>query len=96
MEEKGQTDVFKRFFRYEDKLVWLTPFSYSADREKTGGFNDDDWYLLNSKTKVKVDEYFTMAQKWGADVVVSPCEQATITSGKKKRKRSLKAAAKHA
>ena len=28
--------------------------------------------------------------------MVSPCEQVTLTSGKKKRKRSLNAAAKHA
>ena len=86
----------KRFFRYEDKQVWLTPFSYSAEKEKTGGFNDEDHFLLNSRTKVSADAYFEMARKWAPDFIVTPCEQVTHTSGKKKRRRSLKAAAKHA
>jgi tRNA-guanine family transglycosylase len=86
----------KRYFRYEDKQVWLTPFSYSTEREKTGGFNDEDHFLLNSRTKVSADSYFEMARKWAPDFVVTPCEQVTHTSGKKKRRRSLKTAAKHA
>jgi len=53
--------ALKRFFRYEDKLLWLTPFSYSNEREKTGGFNDEEHFLLNSKTKVHVHEYFDMS-----------------------------------
>lgn len=96
---KGEEErsALKRFFRYEDKHVWLTPFSYSADqKERTGGFNDDEHFLLNLKTKVKVTDYFEMAGAWGPDFVVTPCEQVTAASGKKKRKRSLKAGAKHA
>lgn len=90
-----ETSILKRFFRYEDKFVWLTPFAHSADKERTGGFTDDEYFLLNLRTKVHVREYFEMAQKWGADFVVAPIEQATASSGKKKRKRSLKAASKH-
>lgn len=87
--------LLKRFFRYEDKMVWLTPFSYSTDRENTSGFNDEEHFQLNLRTKVHVKEYFDMAHQWGADFVVAPCEQVTHKSGKKKRKRSLKTAAKH-
>ena len=92
---EGESAI-KRYFRYEDKQVWLTPFSYSTEKEKTAGFNDEDQYLLNSRNKVSVETYFQMAKAWGADFVVTPCEQVTHISGKKKRKRSLKAAAKHA
>ena len=94
--EGADSSALKRYFRFEDKFVWLTPFSYSADREKTGGFNNEDSYLLHSRHKVDVSEYYSMACEWGADFVVSPCEQVTNTSGRKKRRRSLKAAAKHA
>lgn len=37
-----------------------------------------------------------MAEEFGPDFVVTPCEQVTHESGKKKRKRSLKASVKHA
>jgi hypothetical protein len=95
VKEPETTSLLKRFFRYEDKLVWLTPFAHSGDKERTGGFNDEEHFLLNLKTKVHAKEYFDMAQNWGADFVVAPCEQVTASSGKRKRKRSLKAAGKH-
>ena len=91
-----EKSVLKRFFRYEDKIVWLTPFSYSDAREKVGGFNDEEHFLINSKTKIPAREYFKMAEEFGPDFVVTPCEQVTHESGKKKRKRSLKASVKHA
>jgi hypothetical protein len=76
--------------------VFLTPFSHSHDsKERVSCFNDEEHLLLNFKTKVHVREYYQMAEKWGADIVVSPCEQVTSESGKKKRKRALKAAGKH-
>ena len=43
-EEKDENkpgNHLKRYFNYEDKLVMLAPFSYSADKEKVTGFNDD-------------------------------------------------------
>jgi tRNA-guanine family transglycosylase len=39
----------------------LTPFSYSESREKVSGFNDEEHFLINSKAKVHVREYFKMA-----------------------------------
>jgi hypothetical protein len=66
--------TLKRFFRFEDKLVWLTPFSYSEARERIGGFNDEEHFLVNSKTKMHVKEYFKMAEEFGPDFVVTPCE----------------------
>ena len=44
----------KKYFNYEDKLVMLSPFSYSDKQEKVSGFNDDAHYLLNGKHKVKL------------------------------------------
>ena len=75
--------------------MWLTPFSYSETRERVGGFNDEEHLLVNSKSKVHVKEYFKMAEEFGPDFVVTPCEQVTHESGRKKRKRALKASAKH-
>ncbi len=75
-------------------MVWLTPFAYSAEKERTGGFNDEEHLLLNLNTKVHMSEYFKLAQHMGPDFVVAPTEQITSNSGKKKRKRALKAAAK--
>jgi len=91
----SEQSLLKRFFRFEDKLVWLTPFSYSPDKERTGGFNDEEHLLLNLNTKVHMNEYYKLARSnMGADFVVAPTEQITSNSGKKKRKRALKAAAK--
>ena len=43
----------KRYFNYQDKLVMLTPFPYSADnKERLGGFNDDQLLHLNNREKV--------------------------------------------
>jgi hypothetical protein len=39
-----------------------------------GGFNDEDYFLVNSKTKVHVRDYFKMSEEFGADFVVTPCE----------------------
>jgi hypothetical protein len=50
--------VLKRFFRFEDKLLWLTPFAYSPDKERTGGFNDEEHLMLNLNTKVHMSEYY--------------------------------------
>ena len=86
--------MLKRFFRFEDKLVWLTPFAYSPDKERTGGFNDEEHLMLNLNTKVHMSEYYQFAGGMGPDIVVAPTEQITSHSGKKKRKRALKAAAK--
>lgn len=86
--------MLKRFFRFEDKLLWLTPFAYSPDKERTGGFNDEEHLMLNLNTKVHMSEYYQFASGMGPDFVVAPTEQITSHSGKKKRKRALKAAAK--
>lgn len=74
--------------------MWLTPFAYSADKERTGGFNDEEHLMLNLNTKVHMSEYYQFAKDMGPDFVVAPTEQITSHSGKKKRKRALKAAAK--
>lgn len=42
-----------------------------------------------------VQEYLDLALDHQPDIIVSPTEQVTLTSGKKKRKRSQKAALKH-
>ena len=53
--------AIKSFFKFEDKLVWLTPFAYSSERERTVGFADEDQLLLNFRHKVHVNEYYEMA-----------------------------------
>ena len=45
--------------------------------------------------QASVDEYFTLAMEYEPDLIINPCEQVTSTSGKKKRKRSIKAAIKN-
>jgi hypothetical protein len=90
-----ESSLLKRFFRFDkNKLLWMTPFAYSGDKERTGGFNDEDHLLLNLNTKVPMTEYYEMAVTMGPDFVVAPTEQITSHSGKKKRKRALKASAK--
>jgi len=69
-----EKSVLKRFFRFEDKMVWLTPFSYSDARERVSGFNDEEHFLVNSRTKIHAREYFKMAEELGPDFVVTPCE----------------------
>jgi hypothetical protein len=69
-----EKSVLKRFFRFEEKMVWLTPFSYSEAREKVSGFNDEEHFLVNSRTKIHAREYFKIAEELGPDFVVTPCE----------------------
>jgi hypothetical protein len=38
----------------------FTPFPYSTDKERMGGYNDEDYYQLNGLEKVHVDQYFEM------------------------------------
>jgi hypothetical protein len=53
----------------------FSPFSYSADKEKVGGFNDEEHFLINNKHKVNVSEYFDFALNSNKpDIVVSPLE----------------------
>lgn len=73
----------------------FTPFSYSLDKERVSGFNDETHFQVNFKHKVHVNDYFDFAIQNGSDLIVAPCEQVTFTSGKKKRKRSQKAALKN-
>ena len=49
--KEGENSL-KRYFNYNDKLVVLSPFSYSLDKEKVSGFNDDVHFLLNGRHKV--------------------------------------------
>lgn len=52
-------------------------------------------YNLFLILQTHVQEYLDLAMDHQPDLIVSPTEQVTLTSGKKKRKRSQKAALKH-
>ena len=38
----------------------FSPFDYSDDKEKVSGYNDEQFFQLNGKEKVKVEDYFKM------------------------------------
>eukprot|EP00347_Sterkiella_histriomuscorum_P003481 403364131 len=95
LEQQHAKNPLKRYFNFDDKLVMFSPFSYSVDKEKVSGFNDETHFQVNFRHKVHVDKYFEFALQNTPDMIVSPCEQVTFTSGKKKRKRSQKAALKN-
>ena len=51
---RNENNPLKRYFNFNDKLVMLSPFSYSKDKEKVSGFNDEINFLINGKNKVNL------------------------------------------
>jgi hypothetical protein len=51
-ELRRPANPMKRYFNYEDKIVMFSPFSYSPDKEKVSGFNDEEHFLIGGKNKV--------------------------------------------
>lgn len=52
----------KKYFKHEDKIVFFTPFPYFKEKERVGGFNDDQHLLLNGREKVNIKDYYAMVE----------------------------------